>query len=1065
MPGTKDAYFAGDIFSVSVNVDASGAAAVGDLYVAAQIAGVAAPVFFTGDAAVPLSWAPTAVAPGISIEDETYDILSLKLPPVIGGLEFTLMAVINTPGTALSPAGYMSNLAEAETKFIATPADQADRNQSLFLRGLKTLSGQGGFSVKVNDGMVGRLQLGLPIPKSALAPGSTDKDLAQFVLSLTEPLLRVKTPKKNLRLVRITGETMRTLHFRQYYRDMPVFGSWFEMVIVDEIDSFTLLRMGGNYSPGIDMDIPSNLLGERDALRKVMEAKGLGSLPELELVVPAKLWLFDRGLLAPRCPKCEPVQYEPRIAWRVIFFSGDADGATTDVFVDAMTGAVLHERNRTDGIRLRLFTAQSNASRTCYAAQATRREQWYNESGECDYLRRCGYHNYCEHEPWGCTTPSDDGRDANEFTRDVYNFFHDEFGRESYNDRDYRYWAYVHACFKDEPCPTRNAASIDCGAYRIHIFGDGMATLDVVGHEFGHSFHNSEADYTYSNESGALAEHIADMFGHFVGYWTGKDTDWKIMEDSVLADPVTGCGRDMSDPPICSDPDHYDDYIVTAADHGGVHTNSSILNKGGYLLVDGGTHHDVTVRGIGETKARHIYYRTVTNKLGDSTGFERFSELIRDACDELVGSHGIRNTGGPETNDCCQVRNAFAAVGLGDPDADCDGTVDRADRDDDGDGIDDGPDNCNLVPNPRQDDTDGDLIGDACDTDADGDGRDNDDDNCELTANPGQADRDGDGEGDACDDSDGDRIVDASDNCPTTYNPDQGNVDGDAQGDVCDGDRDNDGIANLDDNCMNTANPGQADTEPGGGDRVGDACDNCVAVDNHDQRDTDDDGEGDACDDDIDGDGVLNDNDRCPEEWVDTPEWYEICPEDVFCRRGCPPQHTIEGVFAWQFGLPDPGDLDPSATRPLARRLLDPCRYGGPCEAQSLFAENTYLNVSLDVSMEPPADTTFDTSMLLHIGVMDEAGRWIAGGVMEVGNEMPKAKTTKRLDLSFRPVPSYTWRETGKYTAPDTVDQALPLYYLVVQPELGDEKNRVMLEKTPITISATISLGTRDQTK
>lgn len=38
-------------------------------------------------------------------------------------------------------------------------------------------------------------------------------------------------------------------------------------------------------------------------------------------------------------------------------------------------------------------------------------------------------------------------------------------------------------------------------------------------------------------------------------------------------------------------------------------------------------------------------------------------------------------------------------------------------------------------------------------------------------------------------------------------------------------------------------------------DTHGDACDNCRLVENPDQRDTDDDGKGDACDDDMDGDG------------------------------------------------------------------------------------------------------------------------------------------------------------------------------------------------------------------
>ena len=59
-------------------------------------------------------------------------------------------------------------------------------------------------------------------------------------------------------------------------------------------------------------------------------------------------------------------------------------------------------------------------------------------------------------------------------------------------------------------------------------------------------------------------------------------------------------------------------------------------------------------------------------------------------------------------------------------------------------------------------------------------------DNCPLVSNPDQADSNSDGIGDMCSDIDEDGIIDAEDNCPENYNPYQFDEDGDGIGNSCD---------------------------------------------------------------------------------------------------------------------------------------------------------------------------------------------------------------------------------------------------------------------------------------
>ena len=235
---------------------------------------------------------------------------------------------------------------------------------------------------------------------------------------------------------------------------------------------------------------------------------------------------------------------------------------------------------------------------------------------------------------------------------------------------------------------------------------------------------------------------------------------------------------------------------------------------------------------------------------------------------------------------CLGFPDNLDADGDGIPD-DCDTWVDR-----DSDGVEDGVDNCLLVSNFSQLDTNADGEGDACDPDDDGDGKLDAEDNCPLITNADQLDGDNDGLGDACDslfDTDLDGVEDTLDNCPAIFNPivapatAQADNDGDGFGDACDPDDDNDGKPDDIDKCLVpgdlAASNDNIDTDDDGipdgcdtfskdtdGDGIYNDVDNCPSVVNPSQKDQDGDGLGDACDTDIDGDGAeaAFGSDNCP---------------------------------------------------------------------------------------------------------------------------------------------------------------------------------------------------------
>ncbi len=131
-------------------------------------------------------------------------------------------------------------------------------------------------------------------------------------------------------------------------------------------------------------------------------------------------------------------------------------------------------------------------------------------------------------------------------------------------------------------------------------------------------------------------------------------------------------------------------------------------------------------------------------------------------------------------------------------DTDGDGTPDFRDLDTDSDTIPDADEAGDSDTTTAPVDTDADGLPDFRDPDSDNDGiLDRAPDNCRVVPNDGQTDSDGNGVGDACEaahDLDNDGIPDEQDNCPNLRNTEQRDEDRDGVGDACDPDRNGDGF-------------------------------------------------------------------------------------------------------------------------------------------------------------------------------------------------------------------------------------------------------------------------------
>jgi Zn-dependent metalloprotease len=205
---------------------------------------------------------------------------------------------------------------------------------------------------------------------------------------------------------------------------------------------------------------------------------------------------------------------------------------------------------------------------------------------------------------------------------------------------------------------------------RRMVFGDGdgelflrfTLSLDVIAHELGHGVVEDEAALEYWGQAGALNEHVADVAGAMVKQYqlrqTASDADWLIGAelrgpefDGDALRSMKAPGTAYDDERLGKDPQpaHWDDYVRTQEDNGGVHINSGIPNRAFYLLA-------VNLGGSTWEKAGRIWYAALRHaELTPKATFRDFARLTHRAA-------GVRY--GPGSDEAAAVSDAWADVGV-----------------------------------------------------------------------------------------------------------------------------------------------------------------------------------------------------------------------------------------------------------------------------------------------------------------------------------------------------------------------------------------------------------------
>lgn len=242
----------------------------------------------------------------------------------------------------------------------------------------------------------------------------------------------------------------------------------------------------------------------------------------------------------------------------------------------------------------------------------------------------------------------------------TYDLYSEVYQRNSVDDRGLRIDSTVHYDVQYDNA-FWNGNQMVYGDGDGRLFNRFTIAIDVIGHELTHGVVQFEAGLVYQNESGALNESLADVFGSMVKQrtlnQTAEQADW-LIGAGLLAPGVNGQGlRSLKAPGTAYDDDmlgrdpqpaHYRDRFKGRQDNGGVHINSGIPNHAFYLAA-------MAIGGFAWEKAGRIWYVALRDVLRSRSNFNSAATATIKVAGDLYGQNSAEQKA---------VSEAWKAVGV-----------------------------------------------------------------------------------------------------------------------------------------------------------------------------------------------------------------------------------------------------------------------------------------------------------------------------------------------------------------------------------------------------------------